>query len=98
MCCFKAEKYDEAQMWFEKSVNEGRNYAFALGGCSLIALVRKNIEESKKLFSKALINNIDDVKGFKQYYCEVAEAVGCIELIDKNMKTNSEDENKSDSK
>lgn len=92
MCCLKSQKYDEARGWFEKSVNEGKNYAFALGGCSLVALAEKDVEESKQLFSKALMNNLEDLDGFRAYYCEVAEASGCLDLIDENMKRKPGDE------
>lgn len=76
---------------FEKSISEGKNYAFALGGCSLAYLQMKNLEKSGEYYKKALTCNMDDVNGFKVFYCNIAEAEGLLDEIDPNMKLRSED-------
>ncbi|MCD7731249.1 MAG: tetratricopeptide repeat protein [Oscillospiraceae bacterium] len=86
MCALKSENPDKALEYFKLSIAEGKNYSFALGGCSLAYLMKKDIDKSKEFFSKALINNINDVDGFRQYYCSVAEANGCLGLIDENIR------------
>ena len=79
---------ETALEYFEKSVNEGKNYAFALGGCSLAYLQMKNLEKSEEYYKKALTCNMNDVSGFKVFYCNIAEAVGLIDEINPNMKKN----------
>lgn len=82
---------------FLKSINEGKNYTFSLGGCSLSYLQMKEIDLSKEYYERALINNMEDLNGFKKYYCKIAEAVGCYDKIDEAMKhTNFEQEDYSD--
>lgn len=75
---------------FMRSVDEGKNYSFALGGCALACLQMKDIERSREYYSKALINNMSDIQGFKTYYCAIAESVGCLDRIDPNMKSAGE--------
>lgn len=75
--------------FFEKSVNEGKNYAFALGGCSLAHLQLKNLEKSEEYYKKALTCNMNDVYGFKVFYCNIAESVGLIDEISPSIKNNA---------
>ena len=86
MCRLKEEKPDEALELFQKSIGEGKNYAFALGGCSLSYLMKKDLEKSRDYFARALVNNLTDIDGFRQYYCSVAESVGCMDQVDDYMK------------
>lgn len=76
MMYIKQEKAEQALEMFQFSIDNHMNYAFAVGGASIAMLLLKNFDESKKLFIKAIINNIYDPEGFKQYYSKVAEAVG----------------------
>lgn len=80
---------EKALEYFTRSLNEGKNYSFALGGCSLAYLQMKNLEESTKYYQKALMCNMDDVNGFKVFYCNIAEAVGLWDEIDPKMKLRS---------
>ncbi|MGN0607785.1 MAG: tetratricopeptide repeat protein [Oscillospiraceae bacterium] len=91
MCCLKSGDPDKALECFEHSVSEGKNYSFALGGCSLAYLMKKDIDKSREYFSKALVNNLSDINGFRKYYCSVAEAAGCLDLIDEHMKKAAEE-------
>ncbi len=77
---------------FSKSIDEGMNYAFALGGCSLSYLLMKNLDKSREYYRKALGCNMDDVTGFKIFYCNIAESVGLLDEIDPQMKTRPERE------
>ncbi|MBP1559871.1 MAG: hypothetical protein J6C96_01320 [Oscillospiraceae bacterium] len=77
---------EKALEYFNISLDEGRNYAFALGGCSLAYLQMKDLEKSREYYQKALLCNMDDVSGFKIFYCNIAEAVGLIDEIDPHMK------------
>ena len=90
MCCLKSEDADKALEYFTRSIGEQKNYAFALGGCSLAYLMKKDVEKSKEFFARALINNIGDLDGFRKYYCSIAEAAGCLDLIDEYMRTAAE--------
>ena len=80
---------EKALEFFERSVNEGKNYAFALGGCSLAHLQLKDLEKSEEYYKKALTCNMNDVYGFKVFYCNIAESVGLIDEIDPGMKKNA---------
>lgn len=71
---------------FEKSLDEGKNYAFALGGCSLACLLLKNLEKSNEYYKKALTCNMEDLNGFKTFYCNIAEAAGMLDEIDPNIR------------
>ncbi len=86
MCCLKSQDPDKALEYFLKSIEKGKNYSFALGGCSLACLMKKDVEKSKEYYAKALINNLNDIEGFRRYYCSIAEAAGCFDLIDDHMK------------
>ncbi len=77
---------------FDRSIEEGKNYAFALGGCSLAYLQMKDIEKSREYYRKALNCNMDDVDGFKIFYCNIAEAAGLLDEIDPQMKKRTEAE------
>lgn len=91
MCCLKNNDPEGALEYFTKSIEEHKNYAFSLGGCSLAYLMKKDIEKSREFYSKALINNLGDVSGFRKYYRSVAEASGCLELIEEFMKPDKEE-------
>lgn len=75
---------------FGRSVDEGKNYSFALGGCSLAYLQMKNLDKSREYYQKALNCNMDDVDGFKVFYCNIAEAAGLLDEIDPQMKLRTE--------
>ena len=81
MCCLKAEKPDEALSYFNLSVQTGRNLAFALGGCAIAYIMKKDVETSRDFYCKALVSGMTDVKGFIEYYRSTAEAFGCTEKI-----------------
>ena len=81
---------EKALELFEKSVDEGKNYSFALGGCSLAYLQMKNLEKSSEYYSEALRCNMEDVNGFKIFYCNIAESVGLLDEIDPNIRLHSD--------
>ena len=77
---------EKALEYFSRSADEGRNYAFALGGCSLAYLQMKDLEKSNEFYRKALLANMDDVKGFKIFYCNIAEAMGLMDSISPEIR------------
>ncbi len=81
---------EKAYEYFRKSVDEGMNHSFALGGCSLACLQMKDIEKSMEYFKEAVRCSMEDVNGFKVYYCNIAESVGLINEIDETMKINTD--------
>ena len=81
---------EKALELFERSVDEGKNYSFALGGCSLAYLQMKNLEKSSEYYSEALRCNMEDVNGFKIFYCNIAESVGLLDEIDPNIRLHSD--------
>jgi tetratricopeptide (TPR) repeat protein len=86
MCCLKDHDPDKALYYFELSADKGMNYSFSLGGCSLAYLMKKDVDTSREYFAKALINNLNDINGFRKYYCSIAEAEGILDKIDEYMK------------
>ncbi len=81
---------EKALEYFRKSVDEGMNYSFALGGCSLACLQMKELEKSNEYFKEAVRCSMEDVNGFKVYYCNIAESVGLLNEIDETMKINTD--------
>lgn len=81
---------EKALEYFRKSVDEGMNYSFALGGCSLAYLQLRDLEKSKEYYKEAVRCNMEDINGFKMYYCNIAESVGLIDEIDEQMKVNND--------
>jgi len=81
---------EKALEYFKKSVDEGMNYSFALGGCSLACLQMKDLEKSNEYFKEAVRCSMEDVNGFKVYYCNIAESVGLLNEIDETMKINTD--------
>ncbi|MBQ8781268.1 MAG: hypothetical protein IJZ72_06320 [Oscillospiraceae bacterium] len=81
MCFLKWEKPDDAIACFDRSIREGRNYAFALGGYAIACIMKKDVETSREAYKAALVSGLADVKGFIEYYRSVAEAAGCSESI-----------------
>ncbi|MBQ8786915.1 MAG: tetratricopeptide repeat protein [Oscillospiraceae bacterium] len=81
---------EKALEYFKKSVDEGMNYSFALGGCSLACLQMKDLEKSDEYYKEAVRCNMEDVNGFKIFYCNIAESVGLINEIDESMKVNND--------
>ncbi|MDE5576532.1 MAG: tetratricopeptide repeat protein [Oscillospiraceae bacterium] len=90
IACLKKGDGEKALEYFTKSVDEGKNYSFALGGCSLAYLQMKDLDKSREYYRQALTCNMDDVNGFKIFYCNIAEAVGLFDEIDPQMKLRSE--------
>ena len=66
---------EKALKWYLEAVEEKLNYATALGGCSLAYLMLGDNENSKKYYQYAIINNIEDLDGFKDYYKEISEGL-----------------------
>lgn len=81
---------EKALEYFRKSVDEGMNHSFALGGCSLACLQMKDLEKSNEYFREAVRCSMEDVNGFKVYYCNIAESVGLLNEIDETMKINTD--------
>jgi tetratricopeptide (TPR) repeat protein len=81
MVYIKANQPDKALATFSKSLKLHHNYSFALGGCALAYLLKSDTENAKFFFSQAIINNIDDIDGFTEYYCSVAESKGLSDEI-----------------
>jgi len=65
----------QALKWYLEAVEKHENYEIALAGCSLAYLMLKNYEKSRDYYKYAILENIDDLEGFKAYYKEVSEAV-----------------------
>lgn len=65
---------EQALKWYLEAVEHRENYAAALGGCSLAYLMLGNQEESEKYYKYAIMQNINDMEGFKAFYKEVKQA------------------------
>jgi tetratricopeptide (TPR) repeat protein len=81
MLYIKANEPEKALEAFSTSVKKHLNYAFAMGGCALAYLLKKDVGNAKFFFGQAVLNNIDDVEGFTEYYINVAETQGVSDEI-----------------
>lgn len=66
---------EKALKWYLEAVERHENYSMALGGCSIVYLMLGNQEESEKYYKYAIINNMNDLEGFKAYYKEIKESL-----------------------
>jgi tetratricopeptide (TPR) repeat protein len=81
MLYIKANEPEKALEAFSTSIKKHYNYAFAMGGCALAYLLKKDAANAKFFFGQAVLNNIDDVEGFTEYYVSVAETQGLSEEL-----------------
>jgi tetratricopeptide (TPR) repeat protein len=81
MLYIKANDPEKALDSFSTSIRKHMNYAFAMGGCALAYVLKKDSANAKFFYGQAIINNIDDVEGFTEYYLSVAETQGLSEDI-----------------
>jgi tetratricopeptide (TPR) repeat protein len=81
MLFIKANEPEKALEAFSTSIKKHMNYAFAMGGCALAYVLKKDSANAKFFYGQAIINNIDDVEGFTEYYLSVAETQGLSDDI-----------------
>jgi tetratricopeptide (TPR) repeat protein len=81
MLYIKSNEPEKALQAFSNSIKNHMNYAFAMGGCALAYLLKKDTENASFFYSQAIINNIDDSDGFTEYYISVAETQGLADNI-----------------
>jgi tetratricopeptide (TPR) repeat protein len=81
MLYIKSGDPDKALRVFSESIKQHMNYAFAMGGCALAYLLKKDTDNAKFFYGQAIVNNIDDIEGFTEYYINVAETQGLTEDI-----------------
>jgi tetratricopeptide (TPR) repeat protein len=81
MLYIKANDADKALDAFSTSIKKHMNYAFALGGCALAYLLKKDAKNASFFFGQAVVNNIDDIDGFTEYYISIAETQGLADEI-----------------
>ncbi|MDR0974146.1 MAG: hypothetical protein LBL80_00405 [Ruminococcus sp.] len=81
MLYIKANEPEKALEAFSTSIKHHMNYAFAMGGCALAYVLKKDAVNAKFFFGQAVLNNIDDIDGFTDYYLSVAETQGISEDI-----------------
>ena len=66
----KQKKPDLAIEWFQKSIAEQKNYAFALSGMAIASLQKGDFPAAQDYHYKALINRLEDPTSFRKYYEE----------------------------
>ncbi|MDR0944328.1 MAG: hypothetical protein LBM41_07350 [Ruminococcus sp.] len=81
MLYIKANDAEKALEAFSTSIKKHMNYAFALGGCALAYLLKKDAKNASFFFGQAVVNNIDDIDGFTEYYISIAETQGLADEI-----------------
>jgi tetratricopeptide (TPR) repeat protein len=81
MLYIKSNNPEKALAAFSNSISKHMNYAFAMGGCALAYLLKKDPENARFFYSQAILNNIDDSEGFTEYYLSVAETQGLADDI-----------------
>jgi tetratricopeptide (TPR) repeat protein len=81
MLYIKANDPDKALETFSYAIKHHLNYAFALGGCAIAYILKNDSKNAKFFYSQAVLNNIDDLDGFTEYYVSVAETQGLSDEI-----------------
>lgn len=66
----RQKKPEEAAVWFERSIAEHKNFAFALSGMAIVSLQRGDFAAAQDYHYKALVNHLKDPASFRRYYEE----------------------------
>lgn len=66
----RQKKPDEAAKWFERSIAERQNFAFALSGMAIVSLQRGEFKAANDYHYKALVNHLKDPSSFRRYFEE----------------------------
>ncbi|HAM69404.1 MAG TPA: hypothetical protein DCP68_07305 [Ruminococcus sp.] len=64
---------DQAIEWFERSIREQQNYAFALSGMAIAMLQKGEFETAHDYYYKALINRLKEPASFRSYFAETKQ-------------------------
>ena len=64
----RQKKPDEAEKWFQQSIEKQQNYAFALGGMAIAMLQKGEFAAAQDYHYKALVNHLDDASSFRRYF------------------------------
>lgn len=59
---------EQAEKWFQKSIAEMKNYAFALSGMAIASLQKGDFKAAQDFHYKALVNRLDNPSQFRRYY------------------------------
>ncbi len=59
---------EQAAEWFQRSITEKKNYAFALSGMAIVSLQRGDFKAAQDYHYKALVNRLEDPSRFRRYY------------------------------
>ena len=63
-----------AMKWFSEAIEHRQNYADALGGAAIAQTMLHHFKEAEELYKAAIVNRINDSRGFTAYYKEVQAA------------------------
>ena len=66
----RQKKPEEAEKWFQISIEKKQNYAFALGGMAIVMLQKGDFTAAQDYHYKALVNHLEDASSFRRYYQE----------------------------
>ena len=66
---------ETALKWYNEAIERRENYAAALGGAAVAYNLLKDFDKASEYFRLAMLNNIEDPRGFTNYYEEVQAAV-----------------------
>ena len=64
-----------ALKWFNEAIDRHESYANALGGAAIAHTLLGDFSKGEEYYRMALLNNIDDPKGYSGYYKEIQAAV-----------------------
>lgn len=66
----RQKKPEEAEAWFQRSIELKQNYAFALSGMAIAALQKGDFPAAQDYHYKALINRLENAANFRKYFAE----------------------------
>ncbi|MCQ2418017.1 MAG: tetratricopeptide repeat protein [Oscillospiraceae bacterium] len=64
----KQKMPDQAEEWFQRSIQEKQNYAFALSGMAIVSLQRGQFKAAQDYHYRALVNKLENPTAFLHYY------------------------------
>ena len=76
MMYIRADRPDDAIERFNTGIGLGLDRPSALGGIAISYMLKGDIEQSRSYFRKAVIGNIPDIEGFRDYYITIARGCG----------------------
>ena len=81
MMYIRADRPDDAIDRFSTGIGLGIDSASSYGGIAISYILKDDMEQSRKYFRKAVLANIRDIEGFRNYYRIIAQNCGHLSEV-----------------